>query len=119
MSQYTVKNLDKINQVEVRIYQISKEGLLSSVENFTTLDELGLSASVQLKPDYNVDCTGALNFAGELEVNVVGGTKLFDAEGNKTLVNTNEELITSLVGTFGLQAVELTLYTLPGPPDEN
>ena len=115
MSQYIVKNLDKINQVEVRIYQVSKEGLLTPISNFTTLDELGLSASVQLKPDYSINCTGALNYAGELDITVTNGTILLDTIGTETPVNTIDELVASLENIFGLQVVELTPYTPPVP----
>ena len=67
----------------------------------------------------DIDCTGALNFAGELDISETAGSKLVGEDGSAFTVTDDVNFIEILRTAFGLEVVELTPYGPPLPsPDE-
>lgn len=66
-------------------------------------------------PGYNVDCTGALNHVGVLEVDSLAGSSLVSSNGVIVEVTNDEEFINLLRSTLALDVVELTTWVDPNP----
>lgn len=59
---------------------------------------------------YNVDCTGALNYAGSIDLTATNGTILMNSEGNQIQVNNDSEFTNVLRDTFGLRVINIEPY---------
>lgn len=61
-------------------------------------------------PAYNVDCTGALNYAGVVVIDDTGGSRMVTSNGVIVDVVDDTAFVNVLRNTFGLQVIELTEY---------
>lgn len=63
-----------------------------------------------LHPAYNVNCVGALEFAGVLDINNVAGSVAVSEEGLKYRITNENDFLTAMRSIFGSNVIELTEY---------
>lgn len=107
MSLYNIKNLNKDSDTEVRIYRISSDGTLIPSVDFTNLDDLNANIGVKLKRNFEVDCFGALNYAGLISIDDAVGTELISTTGKAASVTDNVQFAVELNRLSGCEVYEL------------
>lgn len=70
------------------------------------------SSGIIIELGYNVDCTGAINYAGTLTVTDAIGTIVMMSDGTQIQVNDKVELMDTLQNTFGLRVIDLKPFGL-------
>lgn len=110
-NKYLVKNLDNENPRVVRIFKVDAAATIVPSSDFTSLDMFNESYGVGLIPaPIVINCEGAINHAGMLEVNDLTGSKV-RIPGTDIVVNSTEELLDVLENTLGLETMVLTEWT--------
>lgn len=115
---YVVKNLDYVNGVAVRIYQVSNTGDIVPGTDFIPTDSLGKSIGTQLLRAYNVSCEGAMFFAGLVDIDMVAEEettpiRLVNGSGKDFSFATNDDLISGLQNFWGLRTTVIEEYKPP------
>lgn len=120
MQKYVIKNLDLRSETEVRIYKVSKEGMLNIPPNYHSLDPLNNSAAVYLSPGYDVSDVDAISHAGIVTVEIQQSTLAYrvgiDPTTNTTAVDTDKMFIDALRNNVGLEVFELQPWSAEDLP---
>lgn len=111
----TFTNSDVLDEIELRVYNLVGTGKLVVTDEIESgVVPIGLSTatgfSVKLKPNYDVDCTGAVPFAGLLDLTLDDGEFYVTyAPGIKAKAASVDEFIQILTGdAIGLEVSTIT-----------
>lgn len=109
---YKLINLDPTQETEVRIYQISADGsMVPADETFTKIGDNGTGVGVRLEKGYGVDFTGALPYAGVLDLDAIDpAVSSINTEAGVVTFENQSEIPEKLRTAAGFTVTEIPDY---------